>query len=115
MPTFARLRSQIMRWANDNADAVAKAKPGIPPGFYNRRRANWKPLLAIAERDLKKNQAAFAETARQIDPKRAPLDVLKVIEADHPAPEKLLATTQAELSGLMEKVCKVAAGMNKPS
>jgi Protein of unknown function (DUF3631) len=48
--TFARLRSQIMRWANNNADAVAKAKPEIPPGFYNRRRANWKPLLSIAER-----------------------------------------------------------------
>ena len=29
-------------------------------------------LLAIAERDLRKNQAAFAETARQIDPKRTP-------------------------------------------
>ena len=28
-------------------------------------------LLAIAERDLRKNQAAFAETARAIDPKRA--------------------------------------------
>ena len=25
-------------------------------------------LLAIAERDLRKNQAAFAETARRIDP-----------------------------------------------
>ena len=29
-------------------------------------------LLQIAERDLRKNQAAFAETARRIDPKRTP-------------------------------------------
>jgi hypothetical protein len=38
-----------MRWAMDNAEAIAKATPEIPPGFHNRRRANWRPLLAIAE------------------------------------------------------------------
>lgn len=47
--TFARLRSQLMRWTADNAAALAKAMPEIPPGFHNRRRANWVPLLAIAE------------------------------------------------------------------
>ena len=47
--TFARLRSQLMRWTADNAAAVAKATPEIPAGFHNRRRANWVPLLAIAE------------------------------------------------------------------
>ena len=57
-------------------------------------------LLRIAEADLRKNQAAFAETARRIDPKRTPADVLKAIEVDHPPAEKLLATTQAELDAL---------------
>ena len=57
-------------------------------------------LAAIAERDLKKNQAAFAETARLIDPKRTPLEVLRIVESDHPPPEKLLSTTQAELDAL---------------
>ena len=47
--TFARLRSQAMRWAADNGEVIAKATPEIPSGFHNRRRANWKPLLAIAE------------------------------------------------------------------
>jgi Protein of unknown function (DUF3631) len=47
--TFARLRSQLMRWAADNAEALARAAPEIPPGFHNRRRANWVPLLAVAE------------------------------------------------------------------
>jgi hypothetical protein len=47
--TFARLRSQLMRWAADNVEAIAKATPEIPPSFHNRRRANWVPLLAIAE------------------------------------------------------------------
>ena len=57
-------------------------------------------FLAIAERDLKKSQAAFAETARLIDPGRTPVEVLKVVESDHPPAEKLLATTQAELDAL---------------
>jgi len=47
--TFARLRSQLKRWAADNAEAMARAAPEIPPSFHNRRRANWVPLLAIAE------------------------------------------------------------------
>ena len=46
---FGGLRSQLMRWSSDNADALAKAEPTIPPAFHNRRRANWVPLLAIAE------------------------------------------------------------------
>jgi uncharacterized protein (DUF885 family) len=57
-------------------------------------------LLQIAESDLRKNQAAFAETARTIDPKRTPAEVLKTLEADHPPAEKLLSTTQAELDAL---------------
>ena len=57
-------------------------------------------LLAIAERDLRTNQAAFAESARQVDPKRSPAEVLVAVQADHPPAEKLLATTQAELDAL---------------
>jgi uncharacterized protein (DUF885 family) len=57
-------------------------------------------LLAIAERDLRKNQTAFAETAKRIDPARAPIQVLKAIEVDHPPPDKLLSTTQGELDAL---------------
>ena len=57
-------------------------------------------LLAIAERDLRRNQAAFAESARRIDPRRTPAEVLAAVQADHPPAEKLLATTQAELDAL---------------
>jgi uncharacterized protein (DUF885 family) len=57
-------------------------------------------LLAIAEADLRKNQAAFAETARSIDPKRTPLQVLEMVQADHPPAAKLLSTTQGELDAL---------------
>ncbi len=57
-------------------------------------------LLRIAEQDLRKNQAAFADAARRIDPKRTPIEVLKRIEVDHPPAEQLLSTTQAELEAL---------------
>ena len=57
-------------------------------------------LLAIAERDLRKNQAAFVETSRRIDAARMPAAVLKVVEADHPPAEQLLSTTQNELDAL---------------
>jgi uncharacterized protein (DUF885 family) len=57
-------------------------------------------LLAIAEKDLRKNQAAFAETAKLIDPKRTPLQVLDTIQDDYPPASQLLATTQSELDSL---------------
>ena len=57
-------------------------------------------LLAIAEKDLRKNQAAFADTARLIDPKRTPMQVLETVQSDYPPASKLLATTQGELDAL---------------
>ena len=57
-------------------------------------------LLAIAEQDLRKNQAAFADTARRIDPKATPMQVLARVQADHPPASKLLAVTQGELDAL---------------
>jgi hypothetical protein len=47
---LALLRCQLLRWATDNAEALVRAAPEIPPGLYNRARMNWRPLLAIAER-----------------------------------------------------------------
>ena len=57
-------------------------------------------LLAIAEKDLRKNQAAFADTARLIDPKRTAMQVLETVQANYPPASKLLAVTQAELDAL---------------
>ena len=57
-------------------------------------------LLEIAEQDLKRNQAAFVETARRIDPDRTPLEVLADVQRDHPPPDQLLSTTQDSLDAL---------------
>jgi uncharacterized protein (DUF885 family) len=57
-------------------------------------------LLATAERDLKKNQAAFAESAKRIDPHRTLQQVLAKVELDHPPADKLLSASQAELDAI---------------
>jgi hypothetical protein len=54
---LARLRSQLLRWAIDNAEGLATAQPEIPPGLHNRARMNWRMLLAIAERCRAKKAA----------------------------------------------------------
>jgi uncharacterized protein (DUF885 family) len=57
-------------------------------------------LLRIAEADLKKNQAAFAEAAKALDPSKTPMELLASLQDDHPPAAKLLETTQAELDSL---------------
>ena len=67
--TFTRLRRQVLRWATDNAEELAARQPEIPQDFRNRRRANWRPLLAIAEQmDVKQAgwEAAIEIERRQI-------------------------------------------------
>ena len=57
-------------------------------------------LLAIAEADRLKNEAAFQATARQIDPNRSADAVLAAMQADHPPADRLLQTTQDTLDSI---------------
>jgi uncharacterized protein (DUF885 family) len=57
-------------------------------------------LLRMAEQDLRRNQAAFLETATTIDSRRPALEVLKAVESQHPPADKLLAVTQSELDAV---------------
>jgi uncharacterized protein (DUF885 family) len=59
-------------------------------------------LLTIAERDLRKNQEAFEETAKRIDSNRSPQQVLATVQADHPPAAKLLSVTQGELDAIRQ-------------
>jgi len=43
------LRRELARWAADNVEALAGARPTMPDGFQNRLAANWRPLLAVAD------------------------------------------------------------------
>lgn len=57
-------------------------------------------LLMRGQIELKRLQEEFNATAKAIDPKKSPGAVLKAMSVDHPAPDQLLASTQAVLAKL---------------
>jgi uncharacterized protein (DUF885 family) len=59
-------------------------------------------LLEIAERDRQKNEAAFQDAAKKIDPTKPAEEVLAGLQKDHPEPSKLLQTTQDMLDSLRQ-------------
>lgn len=46
---FHELRSKIVRWVNDNLDAIRSVEVVLPSGLDNRAEDNWGPLLAVAQ------------------------------------------------------------------
>ncbi len=61
-------------------------------------------LLEIAYADLRKNQEAFRDTAKKIDPKKTPQQILDEAEKDHPPADKMLQAFRDTLSGLREYI-----------
>ncbi|HEX6465692.1 MAG TPA: DUF885 family protein, partial [Terriglobales bacterium] len=61
-------------------------------------------LLEIGMADLRKNQDEFKRVAREIDPNKTPEQILRQLEADHPAPDKLLQTFRNRLAGLRDYI-----------
>src|SRR5215472_8184202 len=61
---FARMRSQLARWAEDSGDALGAALPDQPEGFINRTASNWQLLSAIAD-SLGEEAGARARTVAQ--------------------------------------------------
>jgi uncharacterized protein (DUF885 family) len=57
-------------------------------------------LLEIAYADLHKNQQAFRDTAKKIDPKKTPEQILELAEKDHPTAAGLLPAFRNTLAGL---------------
>jgi len=57
-------------------------------------------LLAIAEADRARNEAAFVETAKKIDQTKPADVVLAAIEREHPKPSALLKTSQDSLDDI---------------
>jgi putative DNA primase/helicase len=48
MQHLKALARKIVRWTNDNADAIANANPELPADVINRRGDLWVPMLSIA-------------------------------------------------------------------
>src|SRR6185295_13429160 len=59
-------------------------------------------LLEVGLVELKREQAIFAETARQIDPSRKPIDVFKEIQKDHPTEQGLIPDTKKNLEAIRQ-------------
>jgi len=61
-------------------------------------------LLEIGMADLRRNQQAFQETARKIDPTKTPQQILDEATHDHPAPDHLLQSFRDVLGGLKDYI-----------
>jgi uncharacterized protein (DUF885 family) len=51
-------------------------------------------LLAIGEANLKRDQEAFAATAKKIDPAKTPAEVMKALSDDHPTADDLIPSAK---------------------
>jgi uncharacterized protein (DUF885 family) len=58
-------------------------------------------LLEIGWTNLRKNQAEFNRIAKELEPDKAPADVLAELAANHPAPDKLLQSFRDTFDGLI--------------
>lgn len=54
-------------------------------------------LLAVGLMNLKRDQDAFEATAKKIDPKKKPAEVLAALTDDHPKPEDLVPATRGTI------------------
>lgn len=59
-------------------------------------------LLEIGWADLRKNQAQFIQVAKELEPDKAPAEVLEELGRNHPAPDHLLDAFRATLDGLVD-------------
>jgi len=55
-------------------------------------------------KELRREQAVFAETAKQINPTKLPIEVFKAIQEDHPTAESLIPDTAHNLEAIRQFV-----------
>lgn len=56
-------------------------------------------VLATGEANLERDRQAFIETARKINPRATPLEVMRSLSAEHPGEKELLDSMRATLDG----------------
>jgi uncharacterized protein (DUF885 family) len=61
-------------------------------------------ILEQGLKELKREQAIFAETARKLDPTKKPIDVFKAIQKEHPTEQSLIPDTKKNLEAI-RKFC----------
>ena len=63
-------------------------------------------IVEIGTAELKREQEAFAEAARIIDPDKPAVEVFKAIQKEHPTPESLIPDTTKNLESIREFMLK---------
>jgi len=61
-------------------------------------------ILEIGLEQLKAEQTAFAEAAKEIDPNKSPIDVFKQIQSEHPTPQNLIPDVAKDLDKIRKYV-----------
>src|SRR5205807_6100341 len=61
-------------------------------------------ILEIGMEQLRKEQNAFADAAKKIDPNKSPEEVFKLVQSEHPTPESLLADINKDLESIRKFV-----------
>ncbi len=59
-------------------------------------------VLDFGLRELRREQQVFASTAKLIDPSKAPIEVFKAIQKDHPTAQSLIPDTRANLEAIRQ-------------
>jgi uncharacterized protein (DUF885 family) len=59
-------------------------------------------ILEIGLKELKREQAVFAETAKKIDPSKPAIEVFKAIQKDHPTAAGLIPDTRKNLDAIRQ-------------
>jgi uncharacterized protein (DUF885 family) len=61
-------------------------------------------ILEIGMEQLRKEQKAFAEAARRIDPNKSPIETFREVQSEHPTPKSLLADMNKDLESIRKFV-----------
>ena len=91
--TLAPRSRATFRLGRERFDGRLRHREGIGLGA--------EPLLAIAERELVREQGRFCEVAARIDPRAEPADVWRQVKMRHPEPGTLVQTVGDQLSDLV--------------
>ncbi len=96
------------------ADYLQKEKMPLATAPYDLGRRNFekmlsetelidwpaKRLLELGEKELRREQKVFADTARLIDPTKKPIEVFKQIQREHPTANELIPDTRRDLEAI---------------
>ena len=100
---FARIRSQLARWAADNGAALGSAQPIMPEGFLNRLASNWQLMFAIADSlgEGKRAREAAQQIAGVTDLISAGVELLQDLKAMFNASTLDYLTSKAIVASLI--------------